>query len=385
MGAAAGAGAAGAAAGMSTLAKAVITGATALLVAGAGVGSFIGVRRLKDTPPTPATVVSAPAAAPVAATAVEASDRIVFVRDGDVFTVSPDGTGEARLTSGLEVTRLAVSPTGDRLAFQTRDSVIFIMSASGGSPQQVTLPERGRAENPAFSPDEKYLYFTRVKPEDLALIDNNQPYTVTFERYDIAANSVTTVYAKSGIFENGSVFGLFCPADGSELYFNVYGSDWPSSEALKLTLDEPVTESVLLARVRDEANPGSVTCYRVVDTSPAGSKIAFFREAVTSPPEGEPAYVVESCIKDLATGEETVVERREHSGMVDGSIDAVRFSYAETTGYLCSRRTQPSPGQPVLEYGFFSGRTDEPGLAPLGLNLTNIDDWRVLKVEDGSL
>jgi RNA polymerase sigma factor (sigma-70 family) len=377
---AAAAGAAGAAAGMSALTKAVITGVAALVVAGASVGSYVGIKKLRPEPAPPQKKTSVPAAAAPAAPA-RVSDGIVFVRDGDLFAANTDGTGETRLTTGQQARRLAVSPGGNLIAFQSAGAVIFIMNASGGDLRQVTLTERGRAENPAFSPDEKYLYFTRVKPEDLALIDSNQPYTVTFERYDIAANSVSTVYAKSGIFENGSVYGLFCSADGSELYFNVYGSDWPSSEALRLTLGDPASEGVLLPRVRDEANPANVTCFRVVDTSHEGRKIAYYRESTQSSPGGEPSYVVESCIRDTDDGQEYVVERTEHAGIMSGDIDAVKFSYAGDRSFICSRRTQPSPGQAVFEYSFLSGDIEKPGLSPLGLNLTDIDDWRVRRVQ----
>jgi hypothetical protein len=81
-------------------------------------------------------------------------DRVAFVSDRTggraVYTMSPDGTGQTRLTQGPADTQPAWSPDGTRIAF-VRDDQIWVSASDGTNARQLT---RGTAaaESPAWQP-----------------------------------------------------------------------------------------------------------------------------------------------------------------------------------------------------------------------------------------
>ena len=60
-------------------------------------------------------------------------ESIAFVRDGDLFTIASDGSGEQQLTTGLgDVTEPAWSPPGTRIAFVS-GGTIQVLDLNGGA------------------------------------------------------------------------------------------------------------------------------------------------------------------------------------------------------------------------------------------------------------
>jgi dipeptidyl aminopeptidase/acylaminoacyl peptidase len=95
---------------------------------------------------------------------------IVFVRDGDVFTVRADGSGLRRLTNGPTLDSApSVSPTGRVVVFERRASEgapadLYTVGANGGSARALTSTPDDEHEA-SFSPDGKAIVFVRSVAE----------------------------------------------------------------------------------------------------------------------------------------------------------------------------------------------------------------------------
>ena len=161
----------------------------------------------------------------------------------------------------------------------------------------MTLPENGLAENPAFDPTSKYIYFTRETPEDKANIEAGQQFGVGFERYDIAANKVDHLYTHGGLQEQ-SIEGLYADPSGGALYFNLFGYDWPSSVPHKLSLGPPVTESVYMPMQRDTGKYTAVA-FQVTGFSREGTYVSYFKTALLAEQNQQtgPTQEADACFK----------------------------------------------------------------------------------------
>jgi len=92
---------------------------------------------------------------------------IAFARDGDLFSVRPDGSGQRQLTSGPEVDSAPrIAPNGKYVVFERRSGAgaaadLYTVRALGGGLAALTrgLEDDGEA---AFSPDGKVIVFVRA-------------------------------------------------------------------------------------------------------------------------------------------------------------------------------------------------------------------------------
>jgi dipeptidyl aminopeptidase/acylaminoacyl peptidase len=91
---------------------------------------------------------------------------IAFVRDGDLFSVRPDGSGQRQLTSGPEIDSVPLlSPNGKYVVFERRASAggpadLYTVGATGGGLRALTTGANDDREA-AFSPDGKVIAFVR--------------------------------------------------------------------------------------------------------------------------------------------------------------------------------------------------------------------------------
>jgi len=90
---------------------------------------------------------------------------IAFARDGDLFSIRPDGSGERRLTSGGALDSAPrIAPNGRYLVFERRIAAagpasLFTVRVTGGGLHQLTSGADDREA--AFSPDGRAIVFVR--------------------------------------------------------------------------------------------------------------------------------------------------------------------------------------------------------------------------------
>ena len=90
--------------------------------------------------------------------------KILFLRQGQVFAVNPDGSGLVQLTKGENIICFALSPDGKRIAvhYNNSDRVAVISGHGGGSPVTLLepvsdfIPDAANAA-PAWTPDGQAL------------------------------------------------------------------------------------------------------------------------------------------------------------------------------------------------------------------------------------
>lgn len=107
--------------------------------------------------------------APVVSAGPVANGRIAYAGDdsGDfeIFTIEPDGSGVAKLTSnGFWDTEPAVSPDGTEIAFSSDaedDEDIYVMDIDGTDVVRLTGPGQGSDGEPDWSPDGRKIAFNR--------------------------------------------------------------------------------------------------------------------------------------------------------------------------------------------------------------------------------
>jgi Tol biopolymer transport system component len=94
---------------------------------------------------------------------------IVFVRDGDIYAMDSDGSGQRQLTSGPDLDeRPQVSPNGSLVLFTRRASIeeprhLFTVYLGGGEPRQLTSGSSDDFE-PSFAPEGRTVVFVRGLP-----------------------------------------------------------------------------------------------------------------------------------------------------------------------------------------------------------------------------
>jgi len=106
---------------------------------------------------------------------------IAFAREGDVFAIRADGSGEKRLTSGAEVdSRPLISPNGRIVVFLRATAAgaprdLYTVSINGGSPHPIAASP-GDEHEASFSPDGRIIAFVRTSAVGSG--SNDDIYTV---------------------------------------------------------------------------------------------------------------------------------------------------------------------------------------------------------------
>jgi dipeptidyl aminopeptidase/acylaminoacyl peptidase len=92
---------------------------------------------------------------------------IAYARGGDLYSVRPDGSGQRRLTSGVDLdSRPVVSPNGRFVVFERRATEagpadLYTVGATGGGLRVLTTGE-GDDHEVDFSPDGRTIVFVRT-------------------------------------------------------------------------------------------------------------------------------------------------------------------------------------------------------------------------------
>jgi dipeptidyl aminopeptidase/acylaminoacyl peptidase len=89
--------------------------------------------------------------------------------DYEIYTINPDGTGEAQLTNNsARDSEPAWSADGKKILFssnRTGTDAIWVMNADGSGQTQVTSPSVGGDSSPGWSPDGQSITFARTFPD----------------------------------------------------------------------------------------------------------------------------------------------------------------------------------------------------------------------------
>lgn len=307
----------------------------------------------------------------------KATDKIAFLRNGDLHTVGLDGAGEHQVTTSHDVSDFATSPANGQIALINNSRVMYMENYDGTGLRQVTLPERGPVECAAFSHDGKYIYFCRNIAEPG---DTNGAIHVRFERYDIAANKVDVVYRKPEPFMDESIGGIFTDASGDYLYYNHFGSDFPSSRVYKISLKGTPTDTPYLAPQRDV--PGyAVIDYQMWSVSSDGAHVSYDRMGVVAPAMN----VTECSVSTRATGggEPTVWDKVDRNAGLHGGVTQLEFSPDDPNVFYMTRESQDvASGNPQVSIEVVAGSLGgQP--AATGLHGTDWQIWHVIAVPQG--
>jgi hypothetical protein len=356
--------------GMSTLTIVIIAVAAVLILAGAGVGIYFGVRGNPSGGSTSQQSSGIEASNVVVTHA--SGEKLAYISGKDIYTIGLNGADRRKVTNRGDIVDFAVAPDGSRIAFVVAPGdqrIVFMMRPDGSDLSQVTLPEKGLAENPAFDPTGKYIYFTRVTPEDLANIQAGRPFGVGFERYDIAANKVDHLYTHGGMQEE-SIEGLYADPSGGDLYFNRFGSDWPSSVPYKLSLGPPASASVYMPLQTDTGKYTAVA-FQLTGLSRTGTYISYFKQALLAGQNQQNGsqQEVDACFKHTSSDDETIVASYEPTDSRQGEVSGIEFSRVANATYYFSKIQSTGPNAPSLTLDFYKG---SPGgtAAPIGLRVS---------------
>jgi Ca2+-binding RTX toxin-like protein len=96
--------------------------------------------------------------------------RVVYERDGNLWVMNIDGSGQTQLTTTGDDDYPAWSRDGTRIVF-VRDSDIWVMNSDGTGATQLTPTDPTTEYDPAFSPDGRTIIFSSGGPARLNLIN----------------------------------------------------------------------------------------------------------------------------------------------------------------------------------------------------------------------
>jgi Tol biopolymer transport system component len=253
---------------------------------------------------------------------------IAFVREGDVYAMRADGSGQKRLTSGAELdSRPLVSPNGKIVVFQRQTAAgaprdLYTVSVKGGGVHAIGSSVADEHEA-SFSPDGRTLAFVRtsaaggganddiytVRPSGAKL--HRLTRTVGLDEYAPNVLNETIVYSRG---EN---------SEGPSAYADVYKMDMKGKHAKK------VIAGAGSAYVEDVTGNGRTILFRrdqglwVKQIGGKGRKLSEL------PDNAKVNSVFSSNGKQVAT----FTEANEEQSLSVIDVATGRRSYAEVVGY----------------------------------------------------
>ncbi|MFP4335766.1 MAG: S41 family peptidase [Wenzhouxiangella sp.] len=291
------------------------------------------------------------------------SDRIVFVSESDLWTVSADGGIATRLTTHAEP-KLdpAISPDGRWLAFSGSyggGRAVYVMPVSGGEPKRLTF-ESGQIRVQGWTPDGEVLYATNTVPGPawFTVLRAVDPETLAVRELPLMDAREATFAGDGTIYFTR--FGLALTADNAREYrggamaqlwrFNPERDD----EAERLlpafdgNLERPMWWDGRLY-VLSDANGGAGNLWRLDADGANPTQLTFHEDfEVRSPSlaDGRIVYQHGADLRvfDIATGQDRALAIELAS---DRSRGLTRW-LAEPWSFLDSARLAPDAGRVAL-------------------------------------
>ncbi|MBE0557247.1 MAG: PD40 domain-containing protein, partial [Proteobacteria bacterium] len=190
----------------------------------------------------PAVVASMLTLTAIASTAEDggpAAETLAFVRRGNIWAATAEGTGKRRLTGLGACGGPALSPDAKQVAFHSRGAAdiypgtgfgqIYLVDMAGGEPKRLRFEGILAAEHPSFSPDGKRLVFvglSEVRKEGKGE-DGHVHATMSVSIGDIHSGRTRTVLRRENVMlDVGYVYSnpVFSP-DGQWILWQQSGSD----------------------------------------------------------------------------------------------------------------------------------------------------------------
>jgi Tol biopolymer transport system component len=253
---------------------------------------------------------------------------IAFIREGDVYAMRADGSGQRHLTSGAELdSRPVVSPNGRLVLFERRTAAaaprdLLTVSVNGGAAHPIAASVADEHEA-SFSPDGRAIAFVRTSAVDGGSNDDIymvRPSGAKLRRLTRSAG--IDEYAPS-VLNTTIVFSRGKNGEGPSAYADVYRMDLTGKHAKK------VIAGAGSAYVEDVTGNGRTILFRrdqglwVKQLGGKGRKLADL------PDNAHVNSVFSSDGKQVAT----FTEAGEEQSLSVIDVASGRRSYAEVVGY----------------------------------------------------
>jgi Tol biopolymer transport system component len=187
---------------------------------------------------------------------------IAFAREGHIYTVRPDGSGERRLTNGGALdSRPQISPNGRIVLFERRPAEgqpanLYTVSVNGGPAKDLT-PGPEETSEARFAPDGKTIVFVRTT-EAAGGRENADLYSIRPSGTGITRLTTTGRVDEFDprYFAGGIVFSRGNQSEGPAGYADIYTMKKNGTKV------KPLVEGVGSAYVEDVSPQGHTLIFR---------------------------------------------------------------------------------------------------------------------------
>lgn len=160
---------------------ALISGLSFLVITGCGLfggGGQAGAppppeEAVQSLPTVTPTLPPPPPATPTPTIGRAGPGEILFVREGQLYAILPDGTGERRLTmfaEGVVIRDLTISPDGHYAAFTADGQQLMIYDLTIGQIVTVDQIQSGGVSGPVWSPGSDVVYYQKIALDPSGII-----------------------------------------------------------------------------------------------------------------------------------------------------------------------------------------------------------------------
>jgi Tol biopolymer transport system component len=186
---------------------------------------------------------------------------IAFAREGHIYTVRPDGSGERRLTNGQVLdSRPQISPNGKVVLFERRTAEgepahLFTVAVGGGQAKELA-PDTAEDSEARFSTDGSKIVFVRRSSAGGHV--NDDLYSVRPDGASLSRLTSTGRVDEFGprYFAGGIVFSRGNQSEGAAGYADIYTM---KADGTKV---KPLVEGVGSAYVEDVSPQGHTLIFR---------------------------------------------------------------------------------------------------------------------------